>query len=257
MSKSKYQNIFKKSEDLLDIKKATDISKEILNDIKKLVVEGSSPYELDCKMGDLCRKFKVKSSFKGVNGDLSIYPSNLCVMVNDEAVHSIPSSNRQFESGDIIKIDLGIIYNGFNTDHGLTIGVGEISKENRKLINTVELSVMQAIKQAKPGKKVGDISQVLGDIVKMAGFNSINNYSGHGIGKEIHTDPSIPFTGIRNTGVTLEQGMLLCIENWITAGNTALKLDKDGWTLKLKDGSYSAFLEHMVIVDYDPIVLTR
>lgn len=257
MTKTQYQNIFLKEKDLITIKEATTISKNILRELKSYVVAGVSPADIDIKTGELCEKFNVVSSFKGVSGFFSDFPSNLCVMVNDETVHAIPDSLDPLVSGDVVKIDMGIIYKGFYTDHGMTIGIEEISKEHKRMIQTVELSVNQAAKQAKPGKKTGDISYILGEVSKLAGFSSVTTYAGHGIGKTIHTGPNISFVGEKNTGEELIQGMLLCIENWITDGKAQLKTDRDGWTDRTKDGSISAFYEQMVIVDDQPIVLTR
>ena len=179
-------------------------------------------------------------------------------MVNDEAVHAIPSSTRGFESGDVIKVDFGIIFDGINTDHGITLGVGEISEKRKSLISTAELSVNTAIEQALDKAKTGDVSYILGEIALMAGFDSVSNFGGHGIGRKIHYAPSIPFYGDKNTGETLVDGMLLCIENWITEGSADLYLEDDGWTLKTVDGSYSAMYEHMVIVRKGkPEILTK
>lgn len=243
-----YQNIIKTEADYTSIKKACDISVEILRELRSNVKEGVSPKDMDELAGELCAKHKVRPSFLGVPGMNSVFPSNLCVMVNDQAVHAIPSSNVAFKSGDVVKVDFGIIYNEFNTDHGITLGVGEITSRRQSLISTVELSVNKAIEEAMPKAKTGDVSYVLGEIALMAGFDSVSNFGGHGIGKKIHYAPSIPFYGEKGTGETFQEGMLVCIENWITEGSADLILENDGWTLRTSDGSYSAMAEHMVIV---------
>jgi methionyl aminopeptidase len=252
-----YQNIIKTEQEYKDLKKACDISVQILKELKDNVKVGVSPKDLDELAGDLCAKYKVLPSFKNVPGPKMPFPSNLCVMVNDQTVHAIPNSSIPFKSGDIIKVDFGVIFNGLFTDHGVTVGIGELSNRRKSMIATVELSVETAIKYALPGSRTGNISNVLGEIAALSAFSSVENFTGHGIGKYIHFPPNIPFFGRPNSGEVLQEGMILCIENWITDGNSDLKLAKDGWTLSTLDGSYSAMSEHMVIVKKKgPEVLT-
>lgn len=250
-------NIYKDSEEIKKIREATRISTEILMKLRDCTKEGMSPLDLDSKAGELMKKYKVKSSFKGVPGVYSDYPSNICVMNNDEAVHAIPNSSMSFEEGDIVKIDIGIIHKGIYTDHGLTVGIGTISEKHKRMIETVELSVRQAVKEAVAGNRTGDVSYVLGSISELAGFDSVTNYAGHGIGPFIHTEPSIPFRGEKGKGAELKEGMLLSIENWITDGDASLTVDSDGWTDRTVDGSISAFFELMVLVGKkNPEILT-
>lgn len=253
-----YQNIVKTEQEYTDLKKACDISVEILRELRTAVKVGVSPKDIDELAGELCAKHKVRPSFLNVPGTKFPFPANLCVMVNDEAVHAIPYSEEPFKDGDLIKVDFGIIYNGFNTDHGVSIGIGELSDRKKSLISTVELSVETAINYAIPGNRTGDISNVLGEIALMSGFDSVSNFGGHGIWKSIHMSPSIPFYGDPGEGEKLVEGLLICIENWITEKSAHLVLENDGWTLRTRDGSYSAMAEHMVIVRKGkPEVLTR
>lgn len=247
----RYENIIKSEKDYYEIKKATEISVEILRALRAAVKEGVSPKDMDDLAGELCARHKVRPSFLGVQGIKSQFPSNLCIMVNDEAVHAIPSSENPFKEGDLVKVDFGVIYNGWNTDHGITLPIGEVSERRSILKSTVDLSVDTAIQNIRAGVRSGDISYVLEDISSMSGFGSVKDFGGHGIGKNIHYSPSIPFVGDRGEGERIEENMLLCIENWITEGSPDLLLEGDGWTLKTKDGSYSAMMEHMVIVRKD------
>jgi len=252
-----YQNILKTEEDYKTLRKACDISVEILRQLRDSVKIGVSPKDIDDLAGELCAKNKVLPSFLGVPGPKMPFPSNCCVMVNDQAVHAIPSSPIPFKSGDIVKVDFGILYNGFNTDHGLTIGLGKLSERKQSLIKTVEYSVDSAIKYAVHGNKTGDVSNVLGEISEMSGFDSVWDFAGHGIGRKMHYAPSIPFFGDKRKGEPLIDGMVICIENWITEESARLLLESDGWTLRTKDGSYSAMAEHMVIVrKKQPEILT-
>lgn len=254
----RYKNILSSAEEYSIVKDACAISVEILKELKKNTVVGISPREIDEFAGWLCERFKVKSSFFGVPGVKNPFPSNSCVLVNDESVHAIPKSKIPLKSGDLVKVDFGIVYRGFNTDHGFSKGIGTLSDRENELISIVELSVESGIKKAIAGNLTGEISYVLGEVTKMSGFHSVDNFGGHGIGKEIHMSPSIPFFGSKYSGERLQKDMIICVENWITLGVSDLILEKDGWTLKTKDGSKSAMAEHMVIVrDGSPEVLTR
>lgn len=251
-------NVYTNPQDLKIIRDATKISNEILFELKEFAVAGITPKDLDKKAGELMLKHKVQSSFLGVPGIYSDYPANICVMNNEEAVHAIPNSDDSFIEGDVVKIDMGIIYNGIYTDHGVTVGIGNIAEDHQRMIDTVELSVKQAIKEAVHGNKAGDVSYVLGTITELAGFDSVTTYAGHGIGPFIHTDPTIPFQGEKGEGPVLKQGMLLSIENWISDGDASLTTDADGWTDYTIDGSVTAFAELMVLVRKgEPEILTQ
>lgn len=253
----RYKNIFTASEDISTIQKATEISSNILRQLTEAAVLGSSPYDINNLAKELCKKYSVKPSFLGVAGPVQSFPEYSCVMVNSETVHNIPVSKLPFANGDVVKIDFGIIYNNFFTDHGLTVLIGEASEKHKVLAATVKYSVEKAIKEAREGNFTGDISYVMESITKLAGFTPVENYCGHGIGHSIHESPSILFYGRRRTGEKLQLGMLICVENWITTGSGNLKLMNDGWTLKTIDGSISAMHEEMVLISKDgPKILT-
>ncbi len=239
------------------IKEATRISTEILKRIKEETKIGVTPTSLDEMVGQLCEEFEVKPAFFGVPGPKGAYENNICIGVNDEVLHAIPS-DRAFESGDIVKLDFGIVYKGFYTDHCVTVGLGELTAEEKRLIETGKLCIEAGIKQAIKGNSVGDISNALQTVAELAGFNYVTTYIGHGIGRKLHLAPEIPAYGIKGTGKKLNEGMILCIENQITLGKSDLKLDSDGWTLRTKDGSKGVMFEHMVIVrEGKAEVLTR
>ncbi len=250
------KSLFKDKLSQQKVRKAADISMQILLDLRAHTVEGSCPLEINKLALSLCKKNKVIPSFLGVPGIKTDFPGNLCVCVNDETLHAIPFSKVPFKSGDIIKIDFGVIYEGIFTDHCVTVGLGHLDKEEIRLIETTKLAIQTAVKQAYEGNHVGDISNVIEQISTLAGFQSIHGYAGHGIGYSIHENPSIPYTGKPNTGPKLEKGMLLCIETQLSLGTGKLSLDKDGWTLRTIDGAKTAMFEHMVLVDSKPEVLT-
>lgn len=252
-----YKNIFTSVSDITQIKKAAEISSKILLELKRSAVEGSSPFEVNSLARSLCKQNNVVSSFFGVNGPKMPFPEYSCVMVNSETVHNIPSSKTPFQRGDVVKIDFGIIYNGFFTDHGTTVLIEPVLPVHQRLVSTANLSVKKAVEQACAGNTTGDIANVLGTITTLAGFTSVIGFCGHGIGKSIHESPSIPFSGNPKTGEKLLNGMLICIENWITTGSGRLNLQNDGWTLLTSDGSFSAMQEEMVLIENGkPVVVT-
>lgn len=250
-------NIFTSKQEIADVTKACEISKTILDQLVLNVVEGSTSIEINSLAESLCEQYDVKPSFRGVPGPISDFPGNLCVSVNDETLHTIPNSERRFTNGDLVKIDFGIIYKGIFTDHCVTKSIGKISKEEKRLIETTKLAVDMAIKQAKTGNRVGDVSFALEQVTNLSGFTSIRGFAGHGIGYSIHEDPNIPYIGEKGKGEILKKGMLICVEIQLSLGSGRLKLDKDGWTLRTEDGSKTAMFEHMVLVDDIPKVLTR
>ncbi len=253
----KFKNIFTNPIEVQDIIKATDISSVILKKLKESVNIGVSALDINQIAEEQCAIYQVKPAFLGVEGKYFPFPKSLCVSVNDEVLHGLPSSNRIFKTGDIIKLDFGIIYKGFFTDHCITIGLGDLSKEEIRLISTAKLCVEEAVKEAIVGNFVGDISYKLEQIALLGGFNFVKTYCGHGIGRSLHESPEVLSWGSKKTGVKLEEGMLLCIENQLTMGKGALKLDKDGWTLKTVDGLKGAMFEHMVLVGKkQPKILT-
>jgi methionyl aminopeptidase len=252
------ENIIKNEIEYMILKEATAISANILRRIKEETKIGISAASLDKLAGQLCLENNVKPSFKGVRGVKGPYSNNICISTNDEILHAIPKEERIFKSGDIVKLDFGIIHKGFFTDHCVTVGLGELTPEEKKLIHTGEQCIETAIKQAIKGNTVGDISNALQTVAEEAGFNYVTTYVGHGIGRSLHLSPEIPAYGQRGAGIRLQNGMVLCIENQITLGSADLKMDNDGWTLSTKDGSKGVMFEHMVLIkDNAPQVLTR
>lgn len=253
-----YKNIFTNKKDIEEYKAAGRISAEILSKIKEATKIGVTPKELDTLAGQLCIEYGVEPSFKGVEGPKDPFPANLCVCVNDETLHAIPYSEIPLKSGDIVKLDFGIIYNGFFTDHCVTVGLGELTEEELRLINTAKLAVDTAIKKAVEGNRIGDISNVIGSIAELSKLTVIRGFAGHGIGRSIHEEPLVPYEGYPNSGPRLVEGMILCIEVQLSLGSGRLRMDKDGWTLRTEDGSKTAMHEHVVMVGKkSPLILTK
>lgn len=251
------ENILKSESDKASMRKAARISAEIHKELVRHVVKGSTPNQIDALAGKLIRERGVEAAFKGVPGPIGDFPANLCVSVNEETLHTIPYSEREFIDGDLVKVDFGIISDGFYTDHCVTVGIGELSKEETTLIEAGKECIEKGIEQAVAGNKIGDISNALESTCNKYGVHYVTNYAGHGIGKELWLDPQIPPYGKKGTGETLVPGMVFCIENQITFGDARLELLDDGWTLVTRDGSKSVMFEHMVLITQgDAEVLT-
>ncbi|MEO6728451.1 MAG: type I methionyl aminopeptidase [Candidatus Dojkabacteria bacterium] len=252
-----YENIIKTKEDYKTLKEATRISVKILKQLRDSVQIGVTAKSIDELTIELCEENGVKPAFNGVDGVITPFWGNICISTNDEILHTIPTERRVFKSGDIVKLDFGIVYKGFYTDHCVTVGLGKLSENEEALIKTAKLCIDTALKNAVIGKTIGDISSVMQNICEISDFDFVTTYCGHGIGRSLHLAPEIPSYGEAGEGEVLQDGMVLCIENQITIGMSDLKLSQDGWTLKTIDGSKGAMFEHMVIVrDGKPEILT-
>lgn len=191
-------------------------------------------------------------SFKGYRG----YPAVICVSVNDEVVHGIPGV-RRLEEGDIVGIDLGAILDGYHGDSAMTVAVGEVSDEAKKLMRITRESLFAGIKEAKVGNRLGDISHAIQVHAEKNGFSVVRDLVGHGIGRNMHEDPQIPNYGKAGKGPILEEGMALAIEPMLNAGGYQIVVRPDNWTIVTKDGSNSAHFEHTVaITKHGPDILT-
>jgi methionyl aminopeptidase len=228
------------------MRKAGKILASIINEIVGKVQIGLSTLELDKFAHDLCKKNKVKPAFMGYLG----YPSVLCVGVNDIVVHGIPSSD-VLKEGDILSVDMGVIYKGYYSDSAVTVGVGKISKGAEKLINATRDSLYAAIRRAKEGNTIGDLGYAIQSVAELAGFSVVRRMVGHGVGKNLHEEPQIPGYGTPGEGERLESGMTLAIEAIINEGDAGIRFLDDGWTTKTMDGKLSAIFEHTVLVRKD------
>lgn len=259
---STFPNTYKDPKDIQIYKDAGKISAEILSELRDNTKIGNTPNELNELTKKLCKKHSVQPAFLGVEGNKDPFPGYICISVNDETLHGIPFSTREFQEGDIIKLDFGIIYKSFYTDHCVTIGLGLLTQDEKKLINTARLCVETAIKRAVVGNKTGDIGYALQSVAELEGFQFVKNYVSHGIGKiehgGLHANPKIPSFGKPDTGFTLEEGLAITIENQLSLGDANLQEDFDGWTLRTKDGSKTAMFEHTLLVgNEEPLVLTK
>ncbi|KKQ23506.1 MAG: type I methionyl aminopeptidase [Candidatus Staskawiczbacteria bacterium RIFCSPLOWO2_12_FULL_37_15] len=233
----------KSEEEIRIMRDAGKILATTLRGIEKQVKPGITTLELDRAAEALILSLGAKPGFKGHEG----FPYSLCASVNENVVHGYPS-NYILKEGDIIGLDLGVIYKGYYSDMAITVPVGKISFEAKRLINVAKKSLRLGIKKVKPGNTIGDIGNTIQRLVESQGFNVVRILCGHGIGKELHEEPKVPNFGKRHAGETLKEGMVICIEPMITAGDYNLKKSADGFGFATKDGSLSAHFEHTIAV---------
>ena len=245
--------IIKNSEQLSLMKIAGRITAETLLMARELVRPGISTWEIDAKIRRYIEKCGATPTFLGYCG----FPGSACISVNNQVIHGIPSERVILKDGDIVKIDVGARYRGYNGDSARTFAVGKVSEEALKLISVTEKSFYEAMKYAKAGNRVGDIGSAVENFVISNGFSVVRDYVGHGVGKDLHEEPEVPNFGKAGRGARLYSGMTLAIEPMVNIGTHNVKVLADRWTVKTLDGSLSAHYENSIAVtDSDPIVLT-
>ncbi len=226
---------------------------KVLKKVAKHIRVDVTTQELDKLAKELIFRYGGKPSFEGYEG----YPAGLCTSVNEEIVHGLPSQ-RKLKSGDIIGLDLGVLYKGFYTDAAITVPVGKVSPGVLKLIEVTKKALQIGIEEVMVGNHIGDISAAIGDYAGSQGFGVVRNLVGHGVGKHIHEEPQIPNYGKPGTGLKLKVGMTLALEPMVNMGGYQAEQAQDGWTFVTKDKSYSAHFEHTVAVtEKGPRILTR
>ena len=229
------------------------ILSEAIETLRDLVKPGVSTKEIDLEVEELIKKRGARPAFKGYRG----FPATVCVSINDEVVHGIPSAHRRLKEGDIVGLDLGCVVGGYYADAALTFPVGEIAPEAQRLLDVTRESLAQGIAQARPGNRLGDISSSIQRYVEGHGFSVVRAFVGHGIGRALHEDPQIPNFGEPGRGPILKMGMCLAIEPMVTMGTWDVRILDDGWTAVTADGSLAAHFEHTVaITEAGPEILT-
>ncbi len=244
--------IIKSEREIAAMRQAGRIVATVMEVLKLHLRAGMKTKELDIMAAEELEKLGAKASFKGYRG----FPASLCVSVNDEIVHGIPGE-RVLNEGDIVSLDLGAIYNGFQGDAAVTVAVGKISPQARKLLKTTEGALMAGIAAAYSGARLGDISAAIQYYAQVRGFSVVREYTGHGIGQEMHEEPQGPNFGRLGEGPKLKRGMTLALEPMINAGSWRTRLGSDHWVVFTADGSLSAHFEHTILItDGEPEVLT-
>lgn len=233
----------------------------ILQDLKAMVKEGLSTQDLEVAAEKMISDAGAKPAFKGYYSQAAgtRFPFVLCVSVNDEVVHGMPSAKRKLKSGDIVSLDTGVQLDGYFGDSALTVPVGEVNESVKRLLRVTEESLELAIDQVKAGNRLFDVCGTVERYVTSNGFSIVREFVGHGIGTSLHEEPQVPnYVDRRGENPRLKPGMVLAIEPMVNAGKPETKVLSDKWTAVAKDGSYSAHFEHMVAVtDNGPWVLSR
>ncbi|MFH1423917.1 MAG: type I methionyl aminopeptidase [Candidatus Nealsonbacteria bacterium] len=232
----------KTKEEIAVMREGGKILAQIVKELEKMVRPGISTEELNRAAQALVLKSGAKCSFLGYNG----YPACLCASINEEIVHAVPSA-RVLKEGDIISLDLGILYKGFHTDMAVTVPCGKVSPETSRLIRVTKKALKRGIKKVGPGNTFGDISNTIQRYIEDQGFSAVKDLCGHGIGKELHEDPEILNYGTRHSGPDIEPGMVFCLEPMIAMGRGEIKKAKDGHAYETADGSLSAHFEHTMV----------
>lgn len=226
---------------------------QVIDSLKKMVAIGVTTKEIEDFADERIRVLGGIPAFKGYRG----YPSSVCISVNEQVVHGIPS-DRKLKDGDIVSIDIGVFLDGFYGDAAVTISIGTIDKESADLIRVTEESLYLGIENAVEGKRLYDISSAIQKHVEENGFSVVRLFVGHGIGRELHEEPQVPNYGVPGQGPRLKRGMTLAIEPMVNAGGHEVIVLEDGWTAVTKDGKRSAHFEHTVLVTQDkPRILTK
>lgn len=245
--------ILKTADEILLMQEANQIVAETLSMLESVVEAGITTWELDQLAEELCLKKKAKPAFKGYRG----FPGSLCVSINEEVVHGIPSRKKKLKKGDIISIDFGVQFKGYFGDSAITLPVGKIADDVQRLLKTTRDCLSKGIEQVVVGNRIGDISRAIQEYVEGNGFSVVRQFVGHGIGTELHEAPEIPnfYQGERT--VRLMPGMVLAIEPMVNMGTYKVKVLRDGWTVITSDKRPSAHFEHSVAVtENGPLILS-
>ncbi|MBP6881902.1 MAG: type I methionyl aminopeptidase [Candidatus Pacebacteria bacterium] len=255
--------ITKKTPEEIEILKETgSILAKILREIAKMAVSGATTEDLDDKAMELVEEYGVEPVLLGYHPSFADYPypAAICTSVNDCVQHGIPSAEVVLKEGDTVNIDMSIGYKGMIVDSGITVGVGQISDEAKRLLATTQEALAHGIKAAQPGGHIGDISAAIQQFVESRGFSVVEVLCGHGVGYAVHEDPTIPNFGKAGTGPKIEVGHVYAIEPIVNIGKPDVYFDDegDGYSVYTNDGSWSAHFEHTVaITENGPVIMTK
>ena len=242
------------------MREACRITNLVYKEIEKVIKPGMSTIELDKfaekiikENGGIPAQKGYPSGVRGVPN----FPATLCISINDEVIHGIPSARKVIQDGDLVSIDLVVYKDGFNGDAARTFVVGNASNEAKRLVEITKQAFFEGIKYAVKGNRIGDISHAIGEFVEKNGYSVVKEFQGHGIGREMHEDPGIPNYGKAGKGIRLEPGMTLAVEPMVIMGKSDIYQDEDGWTILTDDGSLSAHYENTILItEKEPEILT-
>jgi len=237
------------------MREAGRINATVLATVKELLKPGVSTADLNAAAEDVLRKHRCVSPFKGYGHPP--FPASITVSINQELVHGIPARKRKLKNGDIVSIDCGTVFDGFVGDSAFTAGVGEVSSEAQTLLDVTKGALNAAIEKMRVGNRTGDVSAVIQKYVESQGFYVTREYTGHGVGRQMHEGPQVPNYGKPGTGMPLKPGMTIAIEPMVLMGTAETRVLSDQWTVVSADGSLTAHFEHSVAVtEGEPLILT-
>ena len=242
------------------MREAGKVVAKVYDEIEKNIKAGMTTYEVDQIAENTMRKLGAIPAEKGYDSGIRgipPFPATICISINDEVIHGIPSKSRIIKEGDIVSVDTVALKDGYNGDAARTYIIGKTTKENQRLVDVTKQAFFEGIKYAKKGNRLGDICHAIGEYVHSQGYSVVREFQGHGIGREMHEDPGIPNYGKAGRGIRLEPGMTLAIEPMVIQGKpNILELD-DGWTIITEDGSMAAHYENTILItEKEPEILT-
>jgi len=250
--------LLKSPDEIERMRRSSGIVAEILVEVASRVRPGVTTGELDTLAEELTRKKGAKPAFKGYVVGGRTFPASICISVNDEVVHGIPSRDRVLRDGDLVGLDFGVCCDGYFGDAARTVSVGRTSREAQLLMDVTASSLAAGIEAIRPGAHIADISGAIQDVAEGAGFSLVREFVGHGIGRSLHEDPQVPNYRTGTRGVKLSEGLVLAIEPMVNAGGPEVYVKDDGWTAATRDGRLSAHFEHSVAVTANgPYILSQ
>jgi methionyl aminopeptidase len=245
--------IIKSHREIDIMREAAKVTGEILRDLEGFIKPKMTTHDVNAFIEDKIAHYNMQPTFKGYGG----FPAGACVSVNEQIVHGIPSKHTVLQEGDIVSVDTGTTYRGYASDAARTYPVGEISPEAQKLIDVTKQSFFEGVKYAMVGYRLSDIGHAIQEYAESFGFGVVREYTGHGIGRDMHEDPLVPNYGAPHKGPHLKEGMVLAIEPMITQGSYGTRTLANGWTVVTDDNKLSAHYENTVVItDGEPELLT-
>lgn len=238
----------KTKEEIEIMRSANRIVATVLERLRREVRPGISTGELDRIAEEMTLSLGARPAFKGYQVNGRTFPRSVCISINEEVVHGIPSEERILKEGDLVGLDFGVVYKGFYGDAAVTVAVGRADEESHRLMQVTERALWAGIAEIRAGRRLGEVSAAIQSVVETAGFSVVREFVGHGIGRRLHEDPQVPNFGERGKGIQLREGMVLAIEPMVNAGTPRVRILEDGWTAVTADGRRSAHFEHSVAV---------
>jgi len=246
--------VLKSAREIEIMRRAGSVLADVVERLREIVTPGISTLEIDEDVEAFIASRGAQPAFKGYRG----FPATVCVSINDEVVHGIPSAQRRIKEGDIVGLDLGCIVDGYYADCAFTLPIGEIPADVQRLLDVTRESLERAIAECRRGRRLSDVSHAVQSHVEAHGFSVVRAFVGHGIGRALHEEPQVPNFGEPGRGPELRPGMVLAIEPMVTMGSWEVTILDDGWTAVTRDGSLAAHFEHTIAVtEHGPEVLTR